>query len=176
MSDTFVELLMSFIGATFPEAVYRSVQARAARSAKDPDDENSLRTHALAASHRDWILAHRVRIALAHQWRQFFREFDLVLCPVLPTTAFPHDDAEMDKRKISFDGRSIAYASQAAWVGPASMHGLPATSMPIGLGLSGLPVGIQAIGPYLEDRTPIRFAELSEHRFGGFIVPPRYSS
>jgi amidase len=176
LGDTFTELLMSFLGATFPEAAYRAVQARAARNPRVAEDENSVRNHALVASHRAWFLANRARVALAHQWRLFFRDFDLVLCPVLPTTAFPHDDADMDKRRISFDGKSIAYASQAAWVGPASVNGLPATSLPIGPGASGLPIGIQAIGPYLEDRTPIRFAQLAEHRYGGFIVPPRYLS
>ena len=34
------------------------------------------------------------------------------------------------------------------------------------------PIGVQIIGPYLEDRTPIAFAELLEREFGGF-VPPR---
>jgi amidase len=38
----------------------------------------------------------------------------------------------------------------------------------------GLPIGIQAIGPYLEDRTPIRFAGPVAERFGGFQRPPGY--
>jgi amidase len=37
-----------------------------------------------------------------------------------------------------------------------------------------LPIGLQAIGPYLEDRTPIRFAGLVERELGGFVRPPRY--
>lgn len=40
--------------------------------------------------------------------------------------------------------------------------------------LLGLPIGLQAIGPYLEDRTPIRFAELVEEAFGGFVPPPAF--
>jgi len=38
----------------------------------------------------------------------------------------------------------------------------------------GLPVGLQAVGPYLEDRTPIRFAELLAEQIGGFRAPPGY--
>jgi amidase len=36
---------------------------------------------------------------------------------------------------------------------------------------SGLPIGLQIIGPYLEDRTTIAFAELVEREFGGFVPP-----
>ena len=34
------------------------------------------------------------------------------------------------------------------------------------------PIGVQIIGPYLEDRTTLRFAELIEREFGGFVAPP----
>lgn len=39
---------------------------------------------------------------------------------------------------------------------------------------SGLPIGLQAIGPYLEDRTPIRFVALVAQEFGGFRRPDGY--
>jgi len=39
-------------------------------------------------------------------------------------------------------------------------------------GGAGLPIGLQAIGPYLEDRTAIGFAGLVEREFGGFRAPP----
>jgi hypothetical protein len=53
--------------------------------------------------------------------------------------------------------------------------GQPATAFPAGRTRGGLPIGLQAIGPYLEDRTPIRFAGLVEREFGGFVRPPRYA-
>ena len=175
IADTFTRLLMSFIGANFPEAAYRARKEQAARMVDGTTDEESVRFHALVASHRDWIQAHRTRISLSHQWRQLFRPWDLVVCPVLPTTAIAHDDSDMQKRRIDVDGRPIAYASQAVWVGLASLCGLPATAIPIGLGSSGLPIGIQIVGPYLEDRLTIGFAELVEREFGGFVPPPAYA-
>jgi amidase len=52
------------------------------------------------------------------------------------------------------------------------MCGLPATAVPIDRSASGLPIGAQIIGPYLEDRTTIAFTELLEREFGGFVAPP----
>ena len=123
-------------------------------------------------THRDWIAADRVRIGIAHQWRQLFREWDVVLCPVLPTTAIAHDHAPMEQRHIDIDGQVIPYQTQAMWSSVAAVGGLPATAMPIGLSSNGLPIGMQIIGPYLEDRTTIQFAELAEREFGGFVAPP----
>ena len=62
--------------------------------------------------------------------------------------------------------------NQMAWPGVVTLPGLPATAMPIGFSESGLPIGVQAIGPFLEDRTTIAFARLAEQEFGGFVPPP----
>jgi len=43
---------------------------------------------------------------------------------------------------------------------------------PIGRTESGLPIGVQVIGGFLEDRTTIAFAGLIEREFGGFVPPP----
>ena len=58
------------------------------------------------------------------------------------------------------------------WNSIATLSGLPATTMPIGLSDDGLPIGMQIIGPCPEDRTTIAFAEHVEHAFGGFLAPP----
>jgi amidase len=36
---------------------------------------------------------------------------------------------------------------------------------------TGLPVGVQVIGPFLEDRTTLAFARLIEREVGGFVPP-----
>lgn len=167
-------LLMAFLGANSPDPAYVTRWDSAARLPAEDQGQEAMRQRALVSSHRDWIRAHRTRIAISHQWREFFREWDVVLCPVLPTTAFPHDDTEIHERTIDVDGRRILYGFQALWSGLASLSGLPATVMPIGPGQSGLPVGVQIIGPYLEDRTTLAFAQLAEREFGGFRAPPGF--
>jgi amidase len=175
LAETFNWLLMALLGAGFPDAAYAGWKERAARLAAEDNSPGAARARALVSSHRDWFRTQRARAAIAHQWRELFREWDAVVCPVLPTTAFPHDDADMDQRVIDVDGKRIPYGLQAAWAGPASLSGLPVTAMPIGLGSSGLPVGVQVIGPHLEDRTTLALAQMAEQAFGGFQVPPGFS-
>ena len=171
IAETFEWLLMALLGANYPDVVYASRLDRAARLPAEDQSPGARRQRALVSSHRDWMRAQRARLAISHQWRQLFREWDVVVCPVLPTTAFPHDDAPIDQRTIDVDGQRIPYGLQALWSGLASLSGLPATVMPIGLSRSGLPVGVQIIGAYLEDRTPLTFAQLAEREFGGYRSP-----
>lgn len=173
VAETFMWLQMALLGANLSDAAYRAQRERVARL---PSAERGLETlsgQALVASHRDWLRAHRMRTFISHQWRQFFQAWDVLICPVLPTTAFPHDDTDMRSRRIDIDGRPFPYGLQGVWAGPASTCGLPATVMPIAVS-GGLPIGVQIMGPYLEDSTTIRFAELAEREFGGFTPPPDY--
>jgi amidase len=38
----------------------------------------------------------------------------------------------------------------------------------------GLPVGVQIVGPWLEDRTPLKLAELIEREFDGSVPPKMF--
>jgi amidase len=58
----------------------------------------------------------------------------------------------------------------------ATLCGQPATAFPVGLTHAGLPIRLQAIGPYLEDHTPIRFTTIVTRDFGGFRRPPGYDA
>ncbi|HWA48255.1 MAG TPA: amidase [Dongiaceae bacterium] len=172
IAATFTELLMSFVGADMPDAEYKG--ARAAVDALPPEAPAIQAAHmrGLTLSHRDWIRADRRRAAIAGQWRAFFQAYDVVLCPVMPNVAFPHDHRPMMQREIVVDGKVLPYGLQGIWAGLANVTGQPATAMPIGLSPEGLPIGMQIIGPYLEDRTTLQFARLVEREFGGFVPPP----
>jgi amidase len=58
----------------------------------------------------------------------------------------------------------------------STVAGQPATAFPVGRSGAGLPIGLQAIGPYLEDRTPIRFTALVAKEIGGFDKPDGYDA
>jgi amidase len=96
---------------------------------------------------------------LRRQWADFFRHFDVILSPVFSTTAFPHtDEPDWRKRTLTIDGQPQPYGAQLAWASVATVGCLPSTAVPLGLSKTGLPLSLQVIGPYLEDRTSIAFA------------------
>jgi amidase len=107
---------------------------------------------------RDWSIAHERRLHLAAAWARLFRDHDVLLCPVTPTTALRHDAA--------------GGSSQVRWVQAISTVNLPVAAVPVGLSRHGLPVGIQVVGPYLEDRTVVDFARRLADLVGGFQPPP----
>ena len=90
----------------------------------------------------------------------------------MPTTAFAHDQADIHGRVLDVDGVTMPYDAQSMWSSVASLTGNPATAMPIGTDHGGLPIGMQIVGPFLEDRTTLAFAGLVEREFGGFVAPP----
>jgi amidase len=175
-SRLFVRMLLSFLAASFPPEVYAGAVAAAANLPSHDLSLGAERLRGIALSHRDWVMAEGARGQLRAQWRALFKSFDAVICPVMPTPAYPHDHSpEQETRRINIDGKDYAYSDQMAWPGIANLPGLPATAIPIGLSPEGLPVGVQILGPWLEDRTPLKLAELIEREFGGFVPPPAFN-
>jgi amidase len=150
-------------------------RAEAAAAALSPDnlslDAAWLRggTMSFAA----WGHTSRIRSGLRARWQTLFRDIDIILCPPMPTLAFPHDHSPHETRTLDIDGRKEPYDDQVAWSAIATSVGLPATVAPIGFSESGLPIGVQIIGGYLEDNTTIAFAGMIEREFGGFKPPPK---
>jgi amidase len=168
----YTQLLFSSSVAHFPVEAYEQRRTRAAALSADDRSLDAARLRGMAFNHHDWIEANGRRELHRHGWRQFFAEFDAVVCPITPTPAFPHDhDPDPRERRIDIDGVGYPFFDQIVWAGLATMPGLPATAVPAGRSPEGLPVGVQLIGPRYEDRTPLRLAELLEQRIGGFRAP-----
>lgn len=173
----YARLLSAYWGAGLPPREYARLGRKASTLAPDNRSLAAERMRGAVMSHRDWLAAESERALLQQQWRELFREWDVVLCPVMPTPAFPHDHSSpIEARHIRIDGESCSYLdAQTVWAELATTPGLPATAAPIDRSEHGLPIGVQIIGPHLEDRTTIAFARFLEQRFGGFAPPPTCS-
>ena len=112
------------------------------------------------------------RMAIRAAWTDSFSGFDVFICPANFTPAFPHDTRPFDERTVSTPEGERPYNDQVFWISHASLPGLPAVVAPAGLGATGLPVGMQIVGPLYEDDTAVTFAELLADVAGGFEPPP----
>ncbi len=169
----FLELMYAEMSAGFPESVFRAFAAAARRHAGDAAwTPLNLMPRAVAQGHREWLMACERREAYRAAWDAFFSRYDLLVTPVMPTTAPPHDRRPFEERTVRLGGRDFAYMQQSFWCGLATASFLPAAVVPAGLAADGMPVGVQLIGPYLADRTVLEFARLVEELTGGFRRPP----
>jgi amidase len=115
------------------------------------------------------------RLAFRAAWQRHFQDVDAFVLPALPVPAFPHDHTEQAKRTIATPEGPLPYlAALLGYMSLAILTGCPATVAPAGKTKTGLPVGVQILGPYLEDATPIHLAALIEKENGGFTPPPGY--
>ena len=174
-SRLYMRMLLSFLAATFPPEIYAGACAAAAALPASNSSLQAERLRGIALSHRDWVIADGGRARLRAQWRELFKSIDAVICPIMPTPAYPHDHSpEQEQRRIMIDGEPHVYTDQLAWPGIATLPGLPSTAIPTGFAPDGLPIGVQIVGPWLEDRTPLKLAELIEREFGGFVPPKMF--
>jgi len=161
-------------GRQTPEQFGRNAEiARGLR----PDDEGyyARMTRANVAPHRDWLAANEARHKMRWRWAEFFRDYDLLLCPAAASAAFPHDhEGERHERTITVNGRRVPTTDQLFWAGYPGMAFLPSTVAPAGFSRAGLPIGVQIVGPQYGDRTCIELARLLEREFQGFVPPPGY--
>jgi len=123
----------------------------------------------------EWLIARQKEIQA--MWARFFESYDVLLAPVSPTVAFPHDhEGTILSRSLEINGKEKPMLNNMTWTRMAVVSGLPATVAPIGLSDSGLPIGIQIIGARLADRTTIAFARGLSGLVGGFKAPPGYEN
>ena len=145
-----------------------------ADSLADDDDGPLARTARFATQrYRDWVFAGEKREKLRALMAEYFVGVDALLMPVAMVAAIPHDHSDpFPERVIEVNGADRPYTDLMAWVALPTLTHLPATVVPVGRTASGLPVGIQIVGPYLEDRTTLAVGRLVEELAGGFVPPP----
>jgi amidase len=156
-----------------PEEMFQTLLARAEAAPADDATPPVRWARNITQRIREYRLAEEQRLRLKAVWADFFHDHDVLLCPVTPTPAFPHDQTpDVDARTIVVNGATRAYGDQFSWLQAIGVVHLPVVVAPVGLTSGGLPVGIQIVAPYLEDRTAIDVARRISEVVGGFRVPP----
>jgi aspartyl-tRNA(Asn)/glutamyl-tRNA(Gln) amidotransferase subunit A len=100
-----------------------------------------------------YLQAQKARTLLINEFNKLFETYDTLIGPTAPTTAFKLGENTADPIKM--------YINDIMTV-PASLAGLPAVSVPAGFDESGLPVGVQLIGPMRSDAGLLAIARSME--------------
>jgi amidase len=168
---TWTDLVLPIIGSGLPDEEFA---AFAGLEAVPGDDPLLAAGRAFASRYRSWARANEKRQHERAAWAALLRRYDVVLAPVMPTAAFPHDIGRpLTDRVVDIDGAQVPYLLTMAWCGAIGSVLLPVVTVPTGLTPAGLPVGVQVIGPFLSDLRLLRIAELLQAAAGtGFIPPP----
>lgn len=110
-----------------------------------------LGTFALSSGYYDayYLKACQVRRKIAEDFELAFKKVDLIATPVSPTTAFKLGEKVTDPLQM--------YLNDIFTI-PVNLAGLPALSVPCGQDQSGLPIGLQLIGPAFGDEKLLQVA------------------
>ncbi len=173
--DLYIRLLRAATSARMPDAEIEDLKQAAAEG---ETDEFLARTiDGVTMPHRRWLQLNNERHQMRLKFNAFFKDYDILLCPVAASAAFPHDhthEGRRWRRRITVNTKRIAPTDQLFWAGYSGLVYLPSTVGPAGITPSRLPIGYQAIAAQGRDKTSIAFAKLAEKAFGGFTPPPGY--
>lgn len=138
----------------------------------DLPDNVASAVRAYTASHRAWLDADVARTRVRDVWARFFGDVDVLVCPVVVTPPFRHDhDGSIADRTLTIDGVDRPHGDLLWWNVLVGMAYLPSTVVPVGLTADGLPLAVQVVGPYLEDRTPLAVARALRGELGPMQFP-----
>jgi amidase len=175
-NDVYVRLLRAATSGRMTDEAWR---AAARDAAALPDDDMSYfaqMQRGNSLSHRDWLQLNEKRHRMRLAWDAFFKDYDLLLCPVAVTAAFPHDHKDpRHERLIVVNNKQVPVVDQIFWAGYSGVTYLPASAAPIGESVEGLPIGVQIVGPQYGDYSCIQFAKLLDQEYRSFVPPPAYA-
>ncbi len=171
----YIQLLRAATSGRLSDAEFAAAQAQAKALPAEDDSYFARMQRANSMHHRDWLRFNEERHRMRLAWAELYRDYDLFLCPAAAGAAPPHDHAgERWQRTIAVNGKRVPTTDQLFWAGFTCAFYLPATVAPIGASPEGLPIGVQIAGPQYGDLTCIRFAELLEREYRGFVAPKGY--
>ena len=166
------QLLQSTLASGLDDAGFAAAEARAAGLRADDQGAMARVTRAQTLRHRDWLRLNETRTRLRWAWHAFFEQHDFLIAPIMPTSAFAHDHRRFSERTMAVDGVNRPYFSATFWAGLPTLAYLPSTVIPAGAGPTGLPIGVQIIGPAYGDLRTIGLARRLEALGFAFTPPP----
>lgn len=156
-----------------PPKVRARIQAQASRYSANDLSHQALQARGARMTPGLYHQIAQRRLAQKRQWARFFERYDVVLCPPAPVAAIAHDHGpDIHARRLMVNGEPRPYLDFLLWAALATGADLPALSAPVTHSNEGLPLGVQIIAPFGEDRTAIAVGAMLEELGGRFAPPP----
>lgn len=118
------------------------------------------------ATAMDFLDATQTRMDLGVQMGIFHQEYDLLVTPTMPITAFDRN------RQAPPGWKSDLWTTWTPYTYPFNMTQQPAASVPCGVTAEGLPVGLQLVAARTQDRMVLRAARAYEKAAGEQYIRP----
>ncbi|MCK9274407.1 MAG: amidase family protein [Syntrophales bacterium] len=106
----------------------------------------------------DLVEAQKTRTEQNNMLWNLFDQFDLLLTPTMPSEAF----AAEGPPPTHINGTPIHILDVVAFTYPFNLSGHPAASVPAGFTKSGMPIGLQIVGPRLRDDLVLQASQAYE--------------
>lgn len=121
--------------------------------------------YVLTAGHRDafYNQACRVRALINEEFNQLFKSIDVLICPTVPTLPLTLGENTSDPISVYLGDYFIL---------PNNMIGTPALQVPAGFSKSGLPIGVQFLGPRLSENLLYKVGHAFEQQTGHYLKNP----
>ncbi len=116
----------------------------------------------------DYLDAMKARAVYAAKIHRFFENHDILLIPTIPI--LPFDAALEAPTGMASNSEILPWTGWTPFTYPFNITGNPAASIPAGLSSTGLPVGLQVIGPRHSDAKVLAFCRELEEKAGFFVL------
>lgn len=156
--NLFYDLLAGVMGGGLPDTLLNKLSTQVDGN---PQDYRVRFARGATQSHAHWLQQDEQRARLQARWAHFFETVDALICPVVHTLPFAHDQSgSAPSRTLLINGQSEPYMDITVWAGLAGVAGLPALSIPVGQTPEGLPLAVQIVGPAYSERRLLALARL----------------
>jgi amidase len=174
-NEVYQRLLHATMASRMPLESYESLKDYVANELDPEDNSSTAQTlRAQVSSFKEWGQANEMRHQLRWRWHEYFKQYDILLTPMMATAAFEHDQRPFAERTLQVDNQERPYFEQVFWAGLTGVAYLPSTVIPTGLNDIGLPIGVQIIGPQYGDLITIGVAQKLERMGFAFEAPAAY--
>jgi amidase len=157
------------------ELGWRQVHAEISRgltASQSSDDPTDATTQLV----RHYLADQEARLEMSSAWEAGLASFDAVMCPAVSVAALRHEAFSTPRDLVVAGDSYSSFDILGSWSVLTSVAHQPSVTIPAGRGSeSGLPIGLQLLGPFSGDERLLSVATVVSELLGAWACPPNYA-